>query len=128
MTLAQGKARSEDLLFKSPLFTSKGEVDLDLDSLQVDAWLDTTVAPGLKRASAGELAELSGINIPMRINGPMNAATLSYSLGEASGGNAPRLAKINQARVTAALALVPAAPASTTTAASTASARKPAGK
>ncbi len=128
VTLAQGKARSEDLLFKSPLFTSKGEVDLDLDSLQVDAWLDTTVAPGLKRASAGELAELSGINIPMRINGPMNAATLSYSLGEASGGGLTRLARINQARVTAALTLVPAAPASTTTAASTASARKPAGK
>ncbi len=116
VTLTQGKARSEDLLFKSPLFTGKGEVDLDLESLQVDGWLDATVAPGLRRASAGELAELAGINIPMRINGQGSAATLSYSLGETSGGNAPRLAKANQARVTAAATPMPATTASTTTA------------
>ncbi len=128
LSVEQGKARSEDLLLKSPLFTSKGEVDLALDTLQIDAWLDTTVAPGLKRASAGELAELSGINIPMRINGQGSAATLSYSLGEASGGNLPRLARTNQARVTAAAAPIPAAPVSTTTTASTAGAGKPAGK
>ena len=128
LTLAQGKARSEDLLLKSPLFTSKGEMDLDLDSLQVDAWLDTTVAPALKRASAGELADLSGINIPMRVNGPMNAATLSYNLGEASGGNLPRLARANQARVTAALTLVPTLPTNTATTASTNGPGKPAGK
>ena len=128
LSVEQGKARSEDLLLKSPLFTSKGEVDLALDTLQIDAWLDTTVAPGLKRASAGELAELSGINIPMRINGQGSAATLSYSLGEASGGNLPRLARANQARVTAAAAPIPAAPVSTTTTASTAGAGKPAGK
>ncbi|QKO23607.1 AsmA family protein [Rhodoferax sp. BAB1] len=128
LSVEQGKARSEDLLLKSPLFTSKGEVDLALDTLQIDAWLDTTVTPGLKRASAGELAELSGINIPMRINGQGSAATLSYSLGEASGGNLPRLARANQARVTAAMAPAPAAPASMTTTASTAGAGKPAGK
>lgn len=126
MTAVQGKARSEDLLLRSPLFTGKGEVDLDLDSLQLDGWLDATVAPGLRRTSAGELAELAGINIPMRINGPMNGATLSYSLGEASGGGLPRLARLNQARVTA--ALTPAPTAGMTTAASTASASKPAGK
>ncbi len=128
LTVEQGKARSEDLLLKSPLFTSKGEVDLALDTLQIDAWLDTTVAPGLKRASAGELAELSGINIPMRINGQGSAATLSYSLGEASGGNLPRLARANQARVTAAAAPIPAPPVNATTTASTAGAGKPAGK
>lgn len=128
VSVTQGKARSEDLLLKSPLFTSKGEVDLDLDGLQIDAWLDTTVAPGLKRANAGELAELSGINIPMRINGPLNAATLSYSLGEASGGGLPRLARINRARVAAALAPAAATTAGVTTAASTAGAGKPAVK
>jgi len=101
LSVEQGKARSEDLLLKSPHFTSKGEFDLALDSGQLDGWLDTTVAPGLRRASAGELAELAGINIPMRVNGPWRTATLSYSLGEASGGNTPRLAKANQARLAA---------------------------
>jgi AsmA protein len=101
LTVEQGKARSEDLLLKSPLFTSKGEFDLALDSGQLDGWLDTTVAPGLRRTNAGELADLAGINIPMRVNGPWRTATLSYSLGEASGGNTPRLAKANQARLAA---------------------------
>ncbi len=105
VTVAQGKARSEDLLLKAPHFTSRGEVDLALDTWQIDAWLDTTVAPGLKRGNAGELAELSGITIPMRVNGLGSAATLSYNLGEASGGNLPRLARANQARQAASLAI-----------------------
>ncbi|MDP3700317.1 MAG: AsmA family protein [Hylemonella sp.] len=128
LTVEQGKARSEDLLLKSPQFTSKGEFDLALDSGQVDGWLDTTVAPGLKRATAGELVELAGINIPMRVNGPWRTAALSYSLGEASGGNTPRLARINQARVAAALAPVTATTAGMSAAASTAGAGKPAVK
>lgn len=101
LTLEQGKARSEDLLLKSAQFAIKGEFDLALDSGQLDGWLDTTVAPGLRRTIAGELADLAGINIPMRVNGPWRTATLSYSLGEASGGSTPRLAKANQARVAA---------------------------
>ncbi len=128
MVMTQGKARSEDLLWKSPLFTGKGEADLDLDTLQLDGWLDATVAPGLKRASAGELAELAGINIPMRINGPLTTATLSYSLGEASGGGLSRLARTNQARVSAALAAAPTTPAGMTATASTTGAGKPPGK
>jgi AsmA protein len=60
------------------------------------------VAPGLRRANAGTLAELSGTSIPLRINGPWATAAVTYALGEASGGNAPRLAKANLARVAAA--------------------------
>jgi AsmA protein len=129
MTVTQGKARSEDLLLKSALHTSKGEFDLALDQGQIDGWLDTTVAPGLKRGSAGELAELAGINIPMRVNGPWATATLSYSLGEASGGNLPRLARLNQARVAAAATPLPTVTTTSTTAAvSTTSTNKPTGK
>ncbi len=128
LTVEQGRARSEDLLLKSSQFTSKGEFDLALDSGQLDGWLDTTVAPGLRRASAGELADLAGINIPMRVNGPWRTATLSYSLGEASGAGLPRLARINQTRVAAASAPVPAPVAGLPSATSTVSASKPGGK
>lgn len=128
-TLEQGRARSEDLLLKSATCASKGELDLALDNGQLDGWLDTTVAPGLKRAGAGELAELAGINIPMRVNGPWATATLSYNLGEASGGNLPRLARLNQARVAAAAAQQPSTSTMSTTAAiSTTSSSKPASK
>lgn len=103
-TVDQGRARSEDLLLRTAHTTSRGELDLALDSAQVDGWLDTTVAPGLKRAVAGELAELAGITVPLRINGPWGTASVSYHLGEASGGRLPQLARLNLARQSASLA------------------------
>jgi AsmA protein len=104
--LAQGKARSGDFVVKSALFTCKAEGDITLDAGQLAGRLSTTVAPGLKRSGAGELADLSGITIPMRLGGPWATATVTYSLGEASGGNLARLAKANMAKVAAASAVV----------------------
>ncbi len=107
-TLDQGRARCEDLLLRTTHTTSRGELDLALDSAQVDGWLDATVAPGLKRAVAGELAELAGITIPLRINGPWGTASVSYHLGEASGSRLPQLARLNLTRQSASLAEAPA--------------------
>lgn len=121
-TLAQGQARSVDLLLKSPTLACKGEAELALGSGQLEARLSTLVTPGLKRASAGELAELAGISIPLQISGPWATAGVRYELGAASGGNLARLAKANQARVAAAAALTTAAatPASAPVAAASA--------
>jgi AsmA protein len=102
LDIAQGKVRSSDLLMKTPLLVCKGEGDFALDSGQLGGQISTAVAPGLRRANAGTLAELSGTSIPLRINGPWATAAVTYALGEASGGNAPRLAKANLARVAAA--------------------------
>lgn len=104
--LAQGKARSGDFVLKSALFTSKADGDMTLDAGQLAGRLSTTVAPGLRRGGAGELADLSGITIPMRVSGPWATATVTYSLGEASGGNLARLAKVNMTKVAAANAPV----------------------
>ena len=95
---AQGKASSSDFVLKSALFTSRAEGDITYDAGQLAGRLSTTVASGLRRSGAGELAELSGISIPMRLRGPWATATVIYSLGEASGGNLARLAKANMAR------------------------------
>jgi AsmA protein len=100
---AQGQARSNDLLLKAAHYSAKGDGSYALESGLLDGWLSATVAPGLKR-SAGELAELSGISVPLQVSGPWTTAALSYKLGEASGGNLARLAKANQARVAAAAA------------------------
>jgi AsmA protein len=102
--IVQGKAYSGDLLMKSPLFTSKGEAEIALETGQLTGQLSTTVASGLKRSSAGELAELSGISVPLRISGPWPTATVTYSLGEASGGNLARLVKANMSKVAASAA------------------------
>jgi AsmA protein len=120
--LAQGQARSVDLLLKSPTLTCKGEARLALGSGQLDAQLSTLVTPGLKRAGAGELAELAGITVPLQISGPWATAGVRYELGAASGGTLARLAKANQARVAAATAAstpapTPVAPASAAAAA-----------
>lgn len=123
--LAQGQARSADFVFKSPHISGKGEGSMALDSGLLDVWLSATVTPGLKRASAGELAELSGISIPLRISGPWATAAVRYELDAASGGNLARLAKANQARVAAAAAPAVAASAPTMKTATTASAGKP---
>jgi len=104
--IAQGQAHSSDFLLRSPTVISKGEGDIALDGGQLNYQLGTTVAPGLRRGSAGELSELSGISIPMRVSGPWAAATVTFNLGEASGGNLARLAKLNMARVAAANATV----------------------
>lgn len=119
--LAQGQARSVDLLLKSPTLACKGEATLALGSGQLEAKLSTLVTPGLKRAGAGELAELAGISIPLQISGPWATAGVRYELGAASGGNLARLAKANQTRVAAAAAAsAPAAPVAAPASAATA--------
>jgi AsmA protein len=95
----QGQARSSDFSLKSANFTSKGEGQIALDTGQLSYQLNTTVAPNLRRSSAGELADLSGITIPMRVSGPAASAAITLNLGEASGGNLAKLAKANLAKV-----------------------------
>lgn len=109
---AQGQARSNDFMLKAANYSVKGDGTYALENGLLDAWFSTTVAPGLKRATAGDLAELAGISVPLQVSGPWATATLGYKLDEASGGNLVRLAKANQARVAAANAPPVAAAAS----------------
>jgi AsmA protein len=95
---SKGQARNNDVLLKSPNFSVKGEGTIAVDSGQLNYRVSTTVAPGLTRGGAGELAELSGITIPLRVSGAPASASVTFALGEASGGNLARLAKLNLAR------------------------------
>lgn len=87
----EGNARNSDFLMKSPLFVSKGEGDIALETGQLNYHLSTTLATNLKRSSNGELAELRGINIPMRITGPYATPAVIIDFGAASGGNLAKL-------------------------------------
>jgi len=95
----QGQARSSDFSLKSPNFTSKGEGQIALDTGQLRYQLNTTIALNLRRSSAGALADLSGITVPMHVSGPAASAAITLNLGEASGGNLAKLAKANMAKV-----------------------------
>jgi len=52
-------------------------------------------------SSADELADMSGITVPLHLSGPWAGATFTYELGQASGGNLAHLLKVNLARVAA---------------------------
>lgn len=93
--IAEGNARNSDFLLKSARFSSRGEGEIALQSGLLNYRLNTTVAPALKRASSGELAELRGISIPMRISGPPATASIAFDFGAASGGNLAKLLKAN---------------------------------
>lgn len=81
----EGKARNSDFLLKSPLLTSKGEGDITFETGQLNYRLNTTVASNLKRSSNGEIAELKGVNIPMRVTGPYATPSITMDFGNASG-------------------------------------------
>ena len=104
LNINEGKARNSDFRMKSPLFTSRGEGDITLETGQLNYRLNTTVAANLKRGSNGELADLKGISIPMRASGSFAAPTFIFDFGAASGGN---LAKLLKAKTAAATSPVP---------------------
>ncbi len=96
--IENGKARNNDFLMKSPLFTSKGEGEINLDSGQLSYRLNSTVASTLKRGSSGELAELKGVSIPMGITGHYTTPTISMDFANASGGKLAKAVKPGKAK------------------------------
>ncbi|HEU0188016.1 MAG TPA: AsmA family protein [Gallionellaceae bacterium] len=109
LEIGNGKVHSSELTLKSPLFVSKGEGTLQLDACSLDYHLDTTIAATLKRQSSGELADLKGISVPMRVAGTCAAPTLAVNFAAASGGNSARLIKANLAKAATTSADAPAA-------------------
>lgn len=99
--IADGQARSSDLLLKTATMNCKGEALYTLENGELDAQIITQVLPGLRRAAGGELAELAGISVPLQISGPWATAELRYMLGEASGAALAPIARARQARAAA---------------------------
>ena len=83
--IAEGKASTADFLLKAPHFISKGEGDFTLATGQLNYRLNTTIARNLKRGSNGEIAELKGVNIPMRVSGPYATPSIILDFANASG-------------------------------------------
>ena len=99
--IAEGQARSSDLLLKAPTLHAKGEALYTLESGELEAQISTQVLPGLRRAAGGELAELAGISVPLQISGPWATAEVRYLLGDASGAALAPIARARQARAAA---------------------------
>ena len=83
--IRNGSAHGNSFDMRSPLFRIAGEGDLALDSGRIDYQLAATVSSTLKRRSAGELAELRGVTVPVRVSGPWAAPAIALDFAAASG-------------------------------------------
>ncbi len=79
--IRNGVARNNDLMMKSPLLRVAGEGDIDIGNDRIDYLVKPTVVATSKGQGGHELAELSGVTIPVRVHGPRTDPkyTIDYS-------------------------------------------------
>lgn len=98
LDIKDGLAHSSEFHLKSPLLSCNGSGDITLDSGKLDYRLNTSVASTLKRQSGGELTDMRGISVPMRVSGAYATPSFNLNFGSASGGNSPKLIRANLAK------------------------------
>ncbi len=76
VTMQQGQIRNRDLQMQSPLLRISGRGNLDLVTDQVDYVVTTKLVGSLAGQGGRTADQLSGLQIPVHITGPMN--NLSY--------------------------------------------------
>jgi AsmA protein len=84
--ITEGRSHGNSFDMRSPLFRIAGEGDWALDSGNINYQLAATVASALKRRSAGELAELKGVAVPVRVSGTLTSPSIALDFAAASGG------------------------------------------
>lgn len=71
--IANGVARNDDLVIKSPLIRIAGAGAIDLGAERLDYLARTTVVSTLQGQGGPELQALKGVTVPVRLSGPFNA-------------------------------------------------------
>ncbi|MBV9188853.1 MAG: AsmA family protein [Betaproteobacteria bacterium] len=87
--IQNGVAHNDDLDVKSPLFRIGGAGDIDLGNSKIDYTTKATVVATTQGQGGADLAQLSGVTVPVRLVGPFDA--LSYKVDYAAA--ATNLAK-----------------------------------
>jgi AsmA protein len=83
--LRDGRCSGNSFDMRSPQWRISGDGSLALDSGIIDYQLAATVASALNRRSAGDLAELKGVTVPVRASGPYSAPSIALDFASASG-------------------------------------------
>lgn len=83
--IKEGNLSANGFEMKSPLIRTAGDGDIALDSGNISCRLNATVSSALKRRTAGELAELKGVTVPIRVSGPYDTPTIALDFAAASG-------------------------------------------
>ncbi len=89
--LMDGKVSPAGFEMKTPLIRTAGEGEFDIGSGKMDYRLNATVSSAINRRTGGELFELKGITVPIRVSGPYAAPDIAFDFAAASGGNVDKL-------------------------------------
>jgi AsmA protein len=84
-SVKDGTSRGNSFELRYPLYRVSGGGDITLGSGSVNYQLAATVASALKRRSAGELTDLKGVTVPVRVSGPWAAPAIAVDFAGASG-------------------------------------------
>jgi AsmA protein len=72
-TIKNGVAHNEDLDMKAPLFRVSGKGDIDIGNSSIDYVTKATVVATTKGQGGADLAQLSGLTVPVHLSGPFDA-------------------------------------------------------
>jgi AsmA protein len=72
-TIKNGVAHNEDLDIKAPLFRISGKGDIDIGNSTIDYVTKATVVATTKGQGGADLAQLSGLTVPVHLSGPFDA-------------------------------------------------------
>ena len=72
-TIKNGVAHNEDLDVKAPLFRISGKGDIDIGNSTIDYVTNATVVATTKGQGGSDLAQLSGLTVPVHLVGPFDA-------------------------------------------------------
>lgn len=76
--IKNGVAANKDLSLKSPLLRVGGEGDINIGEDSLDYLVKASIVGTTKGQGGGELADLQGLTVPVRVTGPLDAP--SYKL------------------------------------------------
>lgn len=71
--IKNGVAHNEDLDMKAPLFRVTGKGDIDIGNSKIDYVTNATVVATTKGQGGADLAQLSGLTVPVHLVGPFDA-------------------------------------------------------
>jgi AsmA protein len=77
-TIKNGTAHNEDLDVKAPLFRISGKGDVNIADATIDYVTKATVVATTKGQGGADLAELSGVTVPVHLSGPF--AEMKYQV------------------------------------------------
>jgi len=82
--IKNGVAHNEDLDMKAPLFRISGKGDVDIGNSTIDYVTNATVVASTQGQGGADLAQLSGLTVPVHLVGPFDAMTYKVDYAAAA--------------------------------------------